>query len=136
MDTSQVLIVVSILCDLVLFALFGWLFWRIRALSGDRLQELIDQLKESQELAKRLQALVEEKARLAKRLEATLKDGSEVKKGEGAASDTHRNTENRRERVLELMNKGLGVSEISEATGMSAAEVEFILAVQKVRPGS
>ncbi len=123
MDTTQVLTLVSIACDLVLFALFAWLYLRIRALGGERLEVLIDQLKESQELAERLQAIVEEKARIAKKLEASLET-----KGVANAADAGK----KRETVVALHHEGKSVSEISNATGLSESEVEFILSVQKV----
>jgi len=117
----QLLVIVAICCDLLLFVLMGWLFFKLRQLGPKRLELLISQLKESQELVERLEKIVEERARLSKELEARLVQGQ------------GRNTSRmQRDKVLDLHNKGFDAVQIAEMAGLTTGEVELILSISSV----
>ena len=122
MENLQLLVIVSICCDLLLFVLLGWLFFKVRKLGPGRLELLISQLKESQELVKRLEKIVEEKARLSRELESRLLQSPEDE-------NTFRLN---REKVLALHEKGLQAAQIAEISGLTTGEVEFILSINSV----
>ncbi len=121
MENMQLLVIVSICCDLLLFVLMGWLFFKVRQLGPKRLELLISQLRESQELVERLEKIVEEKARLSKELESRLVQGQ----------DKH-TSQMQRDKVLDLHNKGLDAVQIAEMAGLTTGEVELILSINSV----
>ncbi len=125
MGNTEILITVSILCDVILFGLIFWLFAKIRSLSPKRVDMLIRHLKESRELAKRLERLVEEKAEIAQRLEGHL---TEVSSGSSS-------TYSMKEQVIALREQGLDPKQIAQKTGLSTGEVDFILSVEGVSVG-
>ncbi len=121
MENMQLLVIVSICCDLLLFVLMGWLFFKVRQLGPKRLELLISQLRESQELVERLEKIVEEKARLSKELE------SRLVQGQGKHT-----SQMQRDKVLDLHNKGLDAVQIAEMAGLTTGEVELILSINSV----
>ena len=121
MENMQLLVIVSICCDLLLFVLIGWLFFKVRQLGPKRLELLISQLRESQELVERLEKIVEEKARLSRELESRLVQGQ----GKHLS-------QMQRDKVLDLHNKGLDAAQIAEMAGLTTGEVELILAIKSV----
>ncbi len=121
MENMQLLVIVSICCDLLLFVLMGWLFFKVRQLGPKRLELLISQLRESQKLVERLEKIVEEKARLSRELE------SRLVQGHGGHSSRMQ-----RDKVLDLHNKGLDAPQIAEMTGLTTGEVELILSINSV----
>ncbi len=125
MGNTEILITVSILCDVILFGLIFWLFAKIRSLSPKRVDMLIRHLKESRVLAKRLEKLVKEKAEIAQRLEGHLKEGA---LGNNSAYSM-------KEQVISLREQGLDPKQIAQKTGLSTGEVDFILSVEDVSVG-
>ena len=121
MENMQLLVIVSICCDLLLFVLMGWLFFKVRQLGPKRLELLISQLRESQELVERLEKIVEEKARLSRELESRLVQGH-----------GRHLSRMQRDKVLDLHNRGLDAAQIAEMAGLTTGEVELILAIKSV----
>ncbi len=121
MDTMEILIAVSICCDAVLFFLIAWLFLKLKSLGPERIERLINELKESQALVDRLQTIIEKKARLAKVLEANLKGDNSLEDAIGI-----------KKQVLLLYDKGIDIANIAEMTGLSTGEVELIVAIKNV----
>ncbi len=123
MENIQFLVIVSICCDLLLFVLIGWLFFKVRQLGPRRLELLISQLKESQELVRRLDKIVEEKARLSSELKSRL-----LQKSPGGENTFLIN----RDKVLALHEKGFEAAQIAEMAGLTTGEVELILSINSV----
>ncbi len=121
MENMQLLVIVSICCDLLLFVLMGWLFFKVRQLGPKRLELLISQLRESQELVEKLEKIVEEKARLSRELESRLVQGH-----------GRHLSRMQRDKVLDLHNRGLDAAQIAEMAGLTTGEVELILSINSV----
>jgi len=121
LEAMEILIAVSICCDVILFFLIVWLFIKVKALGPERLEHLINELKESQALVDRLQAIIEEKARLAKALENNLR-----------SYHSSQNPVNIKEQVLLLYDKGMDIFDIAESTGLTTGEVELIVSIKDV----
>ena len=122
MENIQLLVIVSICCDLLLFVLMGWLFFKVRQLGPRRLELLISQLKESQELVRRLDKIVEEKARLSREFASRLLQSS------GNENTLRIN----QDKVLALHKKGFEAAQIAEMAGLTTGEVELILSINSV----
>ncbi len=123
MDTIKILIVVSICCDIVLFILIAWLFFKIKAFGPKKLQLLIEELKESQKLVQRLQAILDEKARLVKSLEARL---------DTTSSPDNQDLSLNKKQVIMLYKSGMDTAQIAKETGLTTGEVELILSLSNV----
>ncbi len=126
-ETMEILIAVSICCDVVLFFLIVWLFFKVKGLGPERLERLINELRESQALVDRLQAIIEEKARLAKALENNLRSYHSSKNPVNIKGKN-----NIKEQVLLLYDKGVDIAEIAESTGLTTGEVELIISIKSV----
>ncbi len=124
MPNIELLVILSICCDIVLFALIAWLFFMVRRLGHRQVETLINQLKESNQLVERLEAVIQEKARLSKNIQASFEQASRQDHGAGIEH----------EKVVLLHQKGLDADKISEVTGLTKGEIDLILSIRSVTP--
>ncbi len=123
----------QVVLDIVLILIVLILLRRVSNFDIEKFSEIVSALKESEELCRRLNSTVEEQSRIA----ANIQDIVSASK-----SDTRNSTRMRQAdetglqaRVLDMWRNGMGIEEISDATGLGKGEVELITALAKESGG-
>lgn len=113
----------QIVLDVILILIVLFLLKRISAFDPAKFSQLIDTLRESEELCRKLGRTVASNAEIACNLENLI----------NSAGGRQRGTGNRKpgsqDEVLALWQKGRTIGEIAEATGLGRGEVEVITAL-------
>jgi len=124
------LIILQLVLDVILIILFILVYIRLKSIKSKKIEAFLNALRESEELTKRLNKLIEEKKFLVNELEGILTQEKRSKKSEKLNVNIQAD-QLLRSKVISLWKKGKNNKEISKETGLSLGEIELIIALFK-----
>jgi len=127
---STQLIILQLVLDVILIILFILVYVRLKSIKPKKIEAFLNALKESEELTKRLNRLIEEKKFLVNELEEILTQKKNNKNSEKLNVNIQAD-QLLRAKVISLWKKGKNNQEISKETGLSLGEIELIIALFK-----
>ena len=127
---------VQILLDLVLILIVLFLLKKISSFDPNRLEALIDTLKESRRLCDQLGRTVSENAEIAGNIERLMERSSVRSSAQSTVPPDSGSTASRHEQVLMLWRTGTPVDEIADLTGLGRGEVEVMISLADQGSGS
>lgn len=121
----------QIILDLFLIVIVLFLLKRITAFDAAKLTTLIDTLKESRRLCKKLEKTVAENATVAGNIDRILNRPGNNETASTVPDSTKQEPVNtdRRKQVPILYNQGRTIEEIADITGLGKGEIEVITAL-------